>query len=265
MARSQFSDTAIDQYGNAVTSTLVTVYNYGTPTLSTVYANESGSTLKGNPFNASTGYIDFWVEPGSYDVVISDEGSPAAYTTRTVRFDAIPAVDGVIPQTIADEAVEWAHFATDRESLAYGALCQTTVRSVANAGRYPPVGSATPLSFTVNKNTTGTPDAFNASTGIYTAAFDAVYLGFVTMTYSIAVTTSGAARPILSYGDGLGGSYNFGYMQSNIGFNSFTGVMMVRLLVGQTTRLSVTTGVTIDVEAGGNAYSTFTLFPLYPI
>lgn len=105
MARSQFADTAIDQYGSAVISTRVTVYNAGTTTLSTVYENEVGSTLKGNPFNATTGYISFWMEPGSYDVVVSDQGIPPSYSTKTIRFDSIPAIEGVSSSTIIDEAI----------------------------------------------------------------------------------------------------------------------------------------------------------------
>lgn len=105
MARSQFHDTAIDSLGNAVTTTQVSVYLKGTNTLATVYTNESGGTLKGNPFICNTGYIDFWMEPGPYDVLIADTAIPAAYTSKTVRFDSIPGVDGVINQTLADQIV----------------------------------------------------------------------------------------------------------------------------------------------------------------
>jgi len=105
MARAQFYNVGIDQYGNAVSTTRVTVYEAGTTNTVTLYDASSGFTLKSNPFTSSNGDISFFVEPGSYDVVIADESLPPAYTTRTVRFDAIPAIDGVLSQTIDDGSI----------------------------------------------------------------------------------------------------------------------------------------------------------------
>lgn len=105
MARSQFYDSVQDSSGNFVTTSEVTVYLYGTTTKATVYENESGSTQKANPFTPTDGFIKFWAEPGSYDVLIADTANPAVFTTRTIRFDSIPAVSGVISQTINDGAV----------------------------------------------------------------------------------------------------------------------------------------------------------------
>ena len=105
MARAQFYNVGIDQYGNAVSTTRVTVYEAGTTNTVTLYDASSGFTLKSNPFTSSNGDISFFVEPGSYDVVIADESLPPAYTTRTVRFDAIPAIDGVLSQTVDDGSI----------------------------------------------------------------------------------------------------------------------------------------------------------------
>lgn len=101
MARAQFWDTAIDNLGNAVTSTRVTVYEKDTTTLATVYSEKTGATLKGNPFDATTGFIDFWMDPGSYDVHISDTSIPPAYSDKTVRWESIPHTDGVYYETLA--------------------------------------------------------------------------------------------------------------------------------------------------------------------
>jgi len=105
MARSQFYDSVQDSSGNFVTTSEVTVYLYGTTTKATIYENESGSTQKANPFYPTDGFINFWAEPNSYDIVITDTANPAAFSTRTVRFDSIPAVSGVINQTILNSAV----------------------------------------------------------------------------------------------------------------------------------------------------------------
>ena len=105
MARSQFYDSVQDSSGNFVTTSEVTVYLYGTTTKATIYENESGSTQKANPFYPTDGFINFWAEPNSYDIVITDTANPAAFSTRTVRFDSIPAVSGVLSQTINDGSI----------------------------------------------------------------------------------------------------------------------------------------------------------------
>jgi len=105
MARSQFYDSVQDSSGNFVTTSEVTVYLYGTTTKATIYENESGSTQKANPFYPTDGFINFWAEPNSYDVRIVDTANPITFNSRTMRFDAIPAVSGVISQTINDGAI----------------------------------------------------------------------------------------------------------------------------------------------------------------
>lgn len=113
MARAQFYDVGIDQYGNAISTTKVTVYETGTTTLVTIYENATGSTVKSNPFNSTNGDISFFAEPGDYDVKIEDTNSPASFTTRTVKWASIPHTEGVYYQTLAK----------DSYGPGYGAFC----------------------------------------------------------------------------------------------------------------------------------------------
>lgn len=107
MPRSQFYDVALDSSsGEAVTSATMTVYNFGTTDLADIYSTESAALPTDNPITPDTaGYFEFWAEPGSYDLVIADGSSVPAFAPRTIRFDSIPAVDGVVEATILDEVV----------------------------------------------------------------------------------------------------------------------------------------------------------------
>src|SRR4029077_3411726 len=61
-------------------SCTVTVYATGTLTLSTIYADNSG-TGKANPFTAdATGHWFFYADDGSYDVKFSAGGIPSPFT-----------------------------------------------------------------------------------------------------------------------------------------------------------------------------------------
>lgn len=113
MARAQYNNVAIDQYGNAVTTTQVTVYEAGTTTLSTLYENAEGATLKSNPFNSTSGDVDFFAEPGVYDIRIEDTNSPASFTTKTIQWTSMPHVEGVYYESLAK----------DSYGPGYGAFC----------------------------------------------------------------------------------------------------------------------------------------------
>jgi len=120
MARAQFYDVGIDSQGNAVTTTRVSVYARGTTTLSTIYTTEAGATPKSNPFNATTGFIDFWVDPGEYDIQIEDTNSPASFTTRVIGWSSVPHTEGIYYQSLAKYATGpgYAAFAARMNSAA---------------------------------------------------------------------------------------------------------------------------------------------------
>ena len=98
--RAQFVDVAgyTDPGGffKPVTTTRVTVY-LAVPYAGSSYTTwrrssaETGSGTPGNPFDATTGEIEF-LAPGSYDIKIEDLGIPAKFSTKYVSLDAIPAI-----------------------------------------------------------------------------------------------------------------------------------------------------------------------------
>lgn len=109
--RGQFYDVALSTAGVPVTTTRVTVYQavpYAVSPLTTtasIYSGETGAGTPGNPFNATTGEINFWAAAGSYDLKIEDTGSPAKFATKYVRWDCVPGDKGIITAQVADDAV----------------------------------------------------------------------------------------------------------------------------------------------------------------
>ena len=125
-ARSQFVDVA--GYSNSgnfqlVTTTRVTVYvavpYAGSPqtTLAQIYSAETGAGTPGNPFNATTGEINFWASPGSYDIKIEDTGTPAKFATKVVRWDAMPGDEGVLGAMLTDGQVDLTKLAAAVQQL----------------------------------------------------------------------------------------------------------------------------------------------------
>lgn len=121
--RAQFVDIAgytnPDGVFAPVTTTRVTVYlavpYAGSPltTLATLRDAETGSGTPGNPFDATTGEINFWAAPGSYDIKIEDLGSPAKFATKYIRWDSIPGDKGLASTMITDSAITNAAIAAD--------------------------------------------------------------------------------------------------------------------------------------------------------
>ncbi len=88
--RSEFDTVVVDVNGNALSGVEATVKNAGTSTLSTIYTSKSGGGTKSNPITTdSTGLVQFWAAPGSYDITIADTNIPARVTTRTITFEAV--------------------------------------------------------------------------------------------------------------------------------------------------------------------------------
>lgn len=105
MARSQFYDVAIDSQGNTITTAQCTVYTADTTNKPTIFSEATGSTPKSNPFTTSSGMLDFFAEPGEYDLVIEDTNSPANFATKTIRWQSVPFTGGVYSQTLAEDAL----------------------------------------------------------------------------------------------------------------------------------------------------------------
>jgi hypothetical protein len=59
-------------------------------TSATIYTTKTGGTLKSNPITTnSTGLIQFWVEPGYYELAIRDTIIPKRVSDRRIPFNAV--------------------------------------------------------------------------------------------------------------------------------------------------------------------------------
>lgn len=92
--RSQFDTVAIDAQGNALSNVNASVFDAGTTNLVTIYSTRSGGGTLSNPITTpSTGLVQFWASPGSYDIKFEDNEFPARITTRTIGWEAVSGED----------------------------------------------------------------------------------------------------------------------------------------------------------------------------
>lgn len=93
-ARSQFDDVVINTVGDALPDVDITVYDAGTVSPATLYTNRTGGTTQANPFATDeTGLVQFWAEPGSYDLVWSDSELPQRIDDREFTWEAVSGAD----------------------------------------------------------------------------------------------------------------------------------------------------------------------------
>jgi len=90
-----------DNPSHVAPAATITVYDQGTTNLSSIYEDSAGNTAKSNPFTAdsTTGYFEFYVARGSYDIKISGSSVPAEYTWSDINIvisdsEVIAIVDG---------------------------------------------------------------------------------------------------------------------------------------------------------------------------
>lgn len=75
-------------------------------TLATIRSGETGSGTPGNPFDPTTGKIEFWAAPGSYDIQIQDLAIPAKYATKVIRWESQPGDKGIVVEMVGDDSVD---------------------------------------------------------------------------------------------------------------------------------------------------------------
>lgn len=93
MAKQLFFDTCINEYGKPVIGATVTVYIANTQTLATIYSDDA-STVLANPTTSDTsGYFQFKLDPGEYDIVIEKSGSFSRHITGYVVFSSFDPTD----------------------------------------------------------------------------------------------------------------------------------------------------------------------------
>ena len=124
MARAMYKDVAtdiiVDAGGNSLLAVLqnvqVAVYEGGTfgtagETAAPIYQAATGAAqgpspgaaASGgpNPFTTgSSGSIEFFLDPGKYDIVYTDTQAPARFAQRVLSFDSVPGDAGGIPSAL---------------------------------------------------------------------------------------------------------------------------------------------------------------------
>jgi hypothetical protein len=124
MARAMYKDVAtdiiVDAGGNSLLAVLSNVQvaayvggTYGTPsqTAATIYQAATGAAqgpspgaaASGgpNPFTTGTsGSIEFFLDPGKYDIVYTDTQAPARFAEKVTSFDSVPGDAGGIPSAL---------------------------------------------------------------------------------------------------------------------------------------------------------------------
>lgn len=79
LALDHYSNVAQDQNGRAIVGASITVYQAGTTTTATIYA-DNGVTTKANPFTTGIdGIYDFYAADGLYDIKITKAGYTSIY------------------------------------------------------------------------------------------------------------------------------------------------------------------------------------------
>jgi microcystin-dependent protein len=109
--RTQFLDTiTVAESGTgvlqALTGVSVTVYDSGASTKPSIYTSKDAvAPIPGSTFITIDGIVDFWVDPGSYDVVFEDTIAPARIESGwTKQFNAVPAGNNTLPGNWVEDA-----------------------------------------------------------------------------------------------------------------------------------------------------------------
>lgn len=150
-------------------------------TLASVYSSETGPGTPGNSFLATSGAIEFWAEPGSYDIKIEDTATTPAFATKYIRWTCIPGDKGVITEMIEDVGIE-------ASKLADGAV--STSAKIATGAQSPnskPNGLTIPGPIVVPAN--NTTDA-NVSPGFFIRPAPGEVVKIVAIDYKIHSGTS---------------------------------------------------------------------------
>ena len=73
----KYFDSLINTSGAPVVAASISVYNYGTTTLASLFADAAGATTLANPLTSSSaGYFEFYAADGRYTLSISVGGYP---------------------------------------------------------------------------------------------------------------------------------------------------------------------------------------------
>lgn len=92
--RSEFSDVVIDLEGNALDGISVSVVHVGTSNEATLYTTRTGGGTKTNPFETtSNGLVEFYADPGTYEITFTDTELTPRISERTIVWEAVSGDD----------------------------------------------------------------------------------------------------------------------------------------------------------------------------
>ena len=93
----KYFDSLINSSGAPVVAASISVYNYGTTTLASLFGDSSGSTTLANPLTSSSaGYFEFYAADGRYTLSISVGGYPVTTITDILLDDPTNASATVV-------------------------------------------------------------------------------------------------------------------------------------------------------------------------
>ena len=93
----KYFDSLINTSGAPVVAASISVYNYGTTTLASLFGDSSGSTTLANPLTSSSaGYFEFYAADGRYTLSISVGGYPVTTITDILLDDPTNASATVV-------------------------------------------------------------------------------------------------------------------------------------------------------------------------
>lgn len=98
-------------------------------TLAQLFTSETGVGIPGNPFNALTGWVDFWAGSAAYDIKIEDTSADPKFAERWIRWEAQPSDKGILQSMLGDLIISSAQLASGavtQAKLATGSIPPTT-------------------------------------------------------------------------------------------------------------------------------------------
>lgn len=135
--RTNFSDTIIDSEGNALSNIKVTVVRSGddpdSPSSPISIYSGKNSGAKANNFNTgSNGEVDFWCDPGSYDVYYRDNNLVRNWGPRIIGFEAVSG--DVVNKGISPKQIDWLDVDSNSQVGIYNMKIATDYKNFSTIG-----------------------------------------------------------------------------------------------------------------------------------
>lgn len=167
----KYFDSLINTSGAPVVAASISVYNYGTTTLASLFADAAGATTLANPLTSSSaGYFEFYAADGRYTLSISVGGYPVTTISDILLDDPTNASATVVVGGSVDNSPIGASTPSSGAFTTLSASSSVSGTGFVNYMASPPaIGGAEPNTgkFT-DLTTTGNATLGDASTDIHT-------------------------------------------------------------------------------------------------